>query len=70
MAAKAPFTYGAFKKSVSKWMETLFVLREDVARDDKAGFYQTVLAKINTVRYHHEKSFKKRNGVSKGIGTS
>ncbi|EHQ28696.1 hypothetical protein [Mucilaginibacter paludis] len=43
----------------SGW-KRFFVLREDVARDDKAGFYQTVLAKINTVRYHHEKSFKKK----------
>ena len=37
----------------------LFVLRADVQLSPKASFYETLLAKINTVRYHHDKTFKK-----------
>lgn len=42
-----------------------FVLQEDVARSSSCGFYEGLLAKINTVQYSSEKSFKtkkKRNG--------
>ncbi len=35
-----------------------YVLREDVARSRYAAFYQTLLDKINTVVYHHDKRFK------------
>lgn len=35
-----------------------YVLREDVARSRYAAFYQTLLEKINTIVYHHDKRFK------------
>ncbi|MDB5013715.1 MAG: Uncharacterized protein JWQ25_1917, partial [Daejeonella sp.] len=41
-------------------LKRLFVLREDVQDSEKNEFYQTLLDKINTVRYHHDKNFKKR----------
>lgn len=37
-----------------------FVLREDVARSRMAGFYQSLLQKINTVAYSHNRDFKKK----------
>ena len=39
------------------WMRS-YVLRDDVARSRHAAFYQTLLDKINTVTYHHDKHFK------------
>jgi hypothetical protein len=42
-----------------------FVLRDDIKRSLKAEFYEALLTKINTVEYHHDKSFKRkkrRNG--------
>jgi hypothetical protein len=38
----------------------LFVLRDDVRESEKGEFYQTLLEKINTVRYHHDKHFKRK----------
>src|SRR5690606_37296467 len=35
-----------------------YVLRQDVARSRYGSFYQTLLEKINTVIYHHDKHFK------------
>lgn len=37
-----------------------FVLRDDVKRESKADFYEALLTKINTVEYHHHKSFKRK----------
>ncbi|OOQ61587.1 hypothetical protein [Mucilaginibacter pedocola] len=37
-----------------------FILREDVKRSPKAAFYETLLEKINTTEYHHDKSFKRK----------
>lgn len=37
-----------------------FVLREDMKRDSRVEFYEELLGKINTVEYHHDKSFKRR----------
>ena len=35
-----------------------FVVREDIKRSPSAGFFSTLLEKINTAQYHPEKSFK------------
>ncbi len=35
-----------------------FVLHEDIKNLPNADFYQALLDKINTVKYHHDKSFK------------
>jgi hypothetical protein len=43
-----------------KGWKRLFVLRKDVQQSAKAAFYQGILDKINTVEYHHDKSFKRR----------
>ncbi|TFF40675.1 hypothetical protein [Mucilaginibacter psychrotolerans] len=43
----------------SGWMR-FFVLRDDIKRGPKAEFYETLLAKINTVECHHDKSFKRK----------
>lgn len=37
-----------------------FVLRSDIARSEKAQFYNNLLAKINTYWRHYDKSFKRR----------
>jgi hypothetical protein len=37
-----------------------FVLRADIAFSVRAEFYTTLLAKINTVEYHHDKTFKRK----------
>ncbi len=37
-----------------------FVLRDDVNGDARAGFYETLLKKINTVEYDADKSFKRK----------
>lgn len=41
------------------WMRS-FILHSDVARSDKAEFYQALLDKINTFCWHHDRSFKKK----------
>lgn len=45
-----------------------FILREDVARSAQAEFYETLLAKINTVEYAPDKAFmrKKKGRKKKG----
>ena len=44
-----------------KGWKRLFVLKKETARSDKAEFYQQILDKINTVQYHYDESFKRRN---------
>ncbi|MBC8032998.1 MAG: hypothetical protein H7Y03_02550 [Chitinophagaceae bacterium] len=56
-----------------KGWKRLFVLREDIQNLPNADFYQALLDKINTVKYHHDKSFKikkrrKRRYGQKNIG--
>jgi hypothetical protein len=46
------------------WMRS-FILRADVARSDKAEFYQELLDKINTFCWHYDRSFKRRK-IRKG----
>jgi len=38
----------------------LFILRDDIQVGAIAEFHQNLLTKINTVRYHHDQSFKRR----------
>lgn len=56
-----------------KGWKRLFVLRENIQNLPNADFYQALLDKINTVKYHHDKSFKikkrrKRRSGQKNIG--
>jgi hypothetical protein len=37
-----------------------FVLREDIAHSPRAEFYTLLLHKINTIEYHHDKTFKRK----------
>ncbi|ETZ21416.1 hypothetical protein N824_28515 [Pedobacter sp. V48] len=37
-----------------------FVLQEDLKHSPRIAFYETLLAKINTVEYHYDKSFKRK----------
>lgn len=37
-----------------------FVLRDDIERGPKAGFYEDLLKKINTLEYCNDRSFKRR----------
>ena len=37
-----------------------FVLHDDIKHGQQADFYEALLAKINTVAYHHDKSFKRK----------
>lgn len=41
-----------------KGWKRYFVVRDDIKRSPSAGFFSTLLEKINTVQYHPEKSFK------------
>jgi hypothetical protein len=49
-------------KPIVRGFKRTFVLREDVARSDKASFFTNILDKINTVQYSHKKevTVKKR----------
>ncbi len=48
-----------------KGWKRLFVLKPEVAKSDKAAFYQEILDEINEVQYHYDRSFKrpKRKGI-------
>ncbi len=37
-----------------------FVLRDDIRRGPQSKFYETLLTKVNTVDYHHDRSFKRK----------
>ncbi len=37
-----------------------FVLREDLKHSPGKAFYETLLAKVKTVEYHHDKEFKRK----------
>lgn len=50
----------ALETPYQKGWKRSFVLREDVAKCNKADFYRELLAKINTVQYSHDKSFKRK----------
>jgi hypothetical protein len=41
-----------------KGWKRFFVLREDVKRSNNAGFYESMLEKINTIQYSKDKDFK------------
>ena len=41
-----------------KGWKRFFVLREDVQGSNKAGFYESLLEKINTIQYSKDKGFK------------
>lgn len=45
-----------------------FVLRDDIKRGPKAEFYQTLLKKVNTVEYHHDKTFKRKKRRKRRYG--
>jgi hypothetical protein len=46
-----------------KGWKRFFILREDVARSNKAVFYQNILEKINTTIVSNRKDFKKKKNV-------
>jgi hypothetical protein len=46
----------------------LFVLRDDIKRGPMAEFYEALLKKINTVHYHHDRSFKFKKRRKKRYG--
>jgi hypothetical protein len=46
----------------------LFVLRDDIKRGPLAEFYEAMLKKINTVQYHHDRSFKFKKRRKKRYG--
>ncbi|NQX53274.1 hypothetical protein HQN86_06570 [Pedobacter panaciterrae] len=45
-----------------------FVLREDLKHSPRTAFYETLLAKINTVEYHYDKTFKRKKRPKKRYG--
>lgn len=48
------------EKPYQRGWKRYFVLRADIAFSVRAEFYTTLLAKINTVEYHHDKTFKRK----------
>jgi hypothetical protein len=45
-----------------------FVLRDDIKHSPRSEFYEALLAKINTVEYHYDKSFKRKKRRKKRYG--
>jgi hypothetical protein len=45
-----------------------FALRDDLKHSPRAGFYEALLLKINTIEYHHDKSFKRKKRRKKRYG--
>lgn len=45
-----------------------FILRTDVKHSSRMMFYETLLAKINTVEYHEDKEFKRKKRRKKRYG--
>jgi hypothetical protein len=58
----------ALAEPYQRGWKRFFVLREDVKYGPKAEFYETLLAKINTVEYHHDRSFKRKKRRKKRSG--
>lgn len=54
------------KEPYRKGWVRFFVVREDVARSKYGDFYQTLLDKINTFQYDHDKSFRGKKKRRKG----
>jgi hypothetical protein len=52
--------YEELKPPIQRGWERIFVLREDLARTDKAEFFQGILERINTRQCSHRKDFKKK----------
>jgi len=50
----------ALEHPYQRGWKRFFVLRDDIKRGTQAEFYETLLPKINTVEYHHDKSFKRK----------
>ncbi len=48
------------KHPYQRGWKRFFVLRDNVAKSPDAEFYQEILKKINTVKYHHDKNFRVR----------
>ena len=60
MGTEKTFTKSTIRHPYQRGWKRFFVLRDDVNRSPKAEFYETLLTKINTVEYHHDKSFKRK----------
>lgn len=58
----------ALEEPYQRGWKRFFVLREDVKYGPKAEFYVALLAKINTVEYHHDRSFKRKKRRKKRYG--
>ncbi|MBB3054353.1 hypothetical protein [Mucilaginibacter gotjawali] len=56
--AKLPWV--PLEEPYQRGWKRFFVLREDVKHSPGAEFYEALLPKINTVEYHHDKSFKRK----------
>ncbi len=54
------------KEPYRKGWVRFFVVREDVARSKYGQFYQTLLDKINTFQYDHDKSFRGKKKRKRG----
>lgn len=50
----------AIDKPYQRGWKRTFVLTGDMKQSPKAEFYEVLLNKINTVSYHHDKSFKRK----------
>ena len=50
----------ALERPYQSGWKRIFVLREDIKRSPMAAFYEELLQKINTIEYHHDRSFKRK----------
>jgi len=57
---QARLPWVALEEPYQRGWKRFFMLREDVKYGPRAEFYEALLTKINTVEYHHDRSFKKK----------
>jgi hypothetical protein len=57
-AEKQKLPWVPLSEPYQKGWKRYFVLREDVKRSKNAGFYQSLLEKINTIQYSKDEAFK------------
>lgn len=56
---KKELPYVPLEKPYQKGWKRLWVLKPEVAKSEKARFYQEILDKLTEVQYHYDRSFKK-----------
>jgi hypothetical protein len=65
-AEKHKLPWVPLSEPYQKGWKRFFILREDVRRSENAGFYQSLLDKINTIQYTRDKDFRVKKRQRRG----